>query len=424
MATIKLTKRSVEALKVPDPSGKQQLYWDAELKGFGVLVSGVSNAKTFVIQTAVSGKKKRFTVGACNVLSLDEAREKARTLLAGIILTGEDPKKAAKKKERANITLREALDAYFERSPNLSASSVKTYSKVAERHFAPWMDKPLRNITHEAVEQRFRNISRDVASHREAGRTHGGGGTVNGKAIANLAMRLLKAVWNRQAEHDLGLGRNPVDALKRQWHRIDRRDRHIPTERLTEFYQGALALPSAVQRDLVLLGLFTGMRSSEASGLRWDEVDLVQKTIRLPAKRMKAAKPFVLPMSDFVADMLIARRALGNAGGFAFPGNGRAGHSKAFPYALDLIHEATGIKVSPHDMRRTFASVMATCSIPPIAAKMLLAHSTGNDITFNYQILSQEQLREAAQVVCDKLRALCGIADQPEGVILIGGARA
>jgi hypothetical protein len=43
MATIKLTKRSVEALKVPDPSGKQQLYWDAELKGFGVLVSGVSS---------------------------------------------------------------------------------------------------------------------------------------------------------------------------------------------------------------------------------------------------------------------------------------------------------------------------------------------------------------------------------------------
>src|SRR5215472_8771157 len=114
--------------------------------------------------------------------------------------------------------------------------------------------------------------------------------------------------------------------------------------------------------------MFTGMRSGEVSGLRWDEVDLVQKIIRLPARRMKAKRDFQLPMTDFVYDLLVARRALGNAGGFVFPGNGRAGHARSFPYALILIHDMTGIRVSPHDLRRGYASVMAACPIPPIAA--------------------------------------------------------
>ena len=41
----------IAKLKAPDPSGKQVLYWDDSLKGFAVLVSGVSNTKTFVVQT-------------------------------------------------------------------------------------------------------------------------------------------------------------------------------------------------------------------------------------------------------------------------------------------------------------------------------------------------------------------------------------
>jgi hypothetical protein len=46
VATIKLTEKSVARLVAPTASGKQVLYWDEEQKGFGVLCSGVSNAKT------------------------------------------------------------------------------------------------------------------------------------------------------------------------------------------------------------------------------------------------------------------------------------------------------------------------------------------------------------------------------------------
>ena len=37
MPKLKLTARAIERLPAPDPSGKQTLYWDTELRGFGVL---------------------------------------------------------------------------------------------------------------------------------------------------------------------------------------------------------------------------------------------------------------------------------------------------------------------------------------------------------------------------------------------------
>jgi hypothetical protein len=48
MPTVKLTERAINKLPAPDPSGKQVLHWDAELKGFAVLCSGTTNTKTYM----------------------------------------------------------------------------------------------------------------------------------------------------------------------------------------------------------------------------------------------------------------------------------------------------------------------------------------------------------------------------------------
>ena len=93
-------------------------------------------------------------------------------------------------------------------------------------------------------------------------------------------------------------------------------------EDLRQFYQAVGALPNFIQRDLALLGLFTGMRENEAAGLKWEEVDFRHRTIKLAAVRMKAKKPFDLPMSDFVRDLLVARQAVGYDGPFVFPSGG------------------------------------------------------------------------------------------------------
>ena len=74
------SRRSVEALPV---TGRETLFWDRELSGFGVRVYP-SGAKVYLVQTRSGGKSRRVTLGGHGVLSADQARRKAAQLIADI----------------------------------------------------------------------------------------------------------------------------------------------------------------------------------------------------------------------------------------------------------------------------------------------------------------------------------------------------
>jgi hypothetical protein len=64
MSAVKLTKDKIGKIKAPDPSGKQVIHWDTELAGFGLLVSGKTESKTFIAQRRLpDGRTRRVTVG-------------------------------------------------------------------------------------------------------------------------------------------------------------------------------------------------------------------------------------------------------------------------------------------------------------------------------------------------------------------------
>jgi hypothetical protein len=64
MPRVKLTEKTIAKMKAPDPSGRQVLHWDTELRGFAVLCSGVSNARTYIAQRDLpNGRARRVTVG-------------------------------------------------------------------------------------------------------------------------------------------------------------------------------------------------------------------------------------------------------------------------------------------------------------------------------------------------------------------------
>src|SRR5258705_2572061 len=108
MPTIKLTERAINKLPAPDPSGKQTLHWDAELKGFAVLCSGTTNAKTYIVQRMLpDGRDRRVTVGAVNTLTLEKATALAADMLHAL-RHGHDPKKKID-----NPTLRVPLESYL-----------------------------------------------------------------------------------------------------------------------------------------------------------------------------------------------------------------------------------------------------------------------------------------------------------------------
>jgi integrase len=413
--TTKMTKRAIERLPAPHPSGKQTLFWDVDRDppGWGVLVSGTTKAKTIVVQRKLpGGLTRRMTVTSFGTATdLDAARKTAVEVLDEI-RRGNDPKAA--RRSAAGWTLKRALDEYLAARKDLAPKSVKGYRRSVERHLKPWLDLPLKSITREMVGDRHRKIKDETDRGEQAGPIK-----VTGEATANAAMRALRVLYNFAADRALELLPNPV-RLRKQWFDVAPRERVVRSDELPAFWAAVDALENRTHRDFVALLLSTGLRRSEAAALRWDEVDFANRVIRLPARRTKAGRRLDLPMCDFVRNLLIARRALGNDGGWVFGADSASGHLEEPREAFDKVAAATGIRVSPHDMRRVYITVAESSDISPLALKALVNHSLGkNEVTSSYIQLTVERLREPAQKVCDRMMELCGIA-APEGVARVG----
>lgn len=291
MATIKLTEKSVARLEAPTASGKQELHWDSEQAGFGVLCSGVSAVKTFIAQTVINGTrlKRRVTIGRVDRLKVDKARDKAKAVLAGMDL-GEDPKARA-----SRLTLKQALESYLAGNASLRASSISGYRLWCEKHLADWLEKPLGQITREMVEKKHADIATKVEGERGKGK---------GQATANAVFRAFRAVYNWAAERDEALPPNPVKILKRRWFEIKRRERMVKFDELKAFHAALGNLENQVASDYIRLMLFTGLRRREAASLRWSDVDFAAKTFTIGGERTKSGKTLTLPMSDLVQRFL------------------------------------------------------------------------------------------------------------------------
>ena len=84
----KITKRVVDALK---PAGRKDVFvWDIELRGFGVRMKP-SGAASFLLQYRIlQGQTRRLAFAKVGTLTPEEARAKARELLAEVV-KGNDP---------------------------------------------------------------------------------------------------------------------------------------------------------------------------------------------------------------------------------------------------------------------------------------------------------------------------------------------
>jgi integrase len=395
-----LTEREIARMAAPDPSGKQVLHWDTDLKGFAVLCSGTTKAKTYVVQRDLpNGKTRRLTVAAVNEVTLDKARDLAGNMLLDL-RHGVDPKN----KDGA-ATLQATLDKYLVTRRDLSPASIRVYRQI-EKYLAEWLELPLRAISMDMIESRHGSLASEV-----------------GKFTANGVMRTFRILWNFYAERVPDLPANPVKILKKQWFKEPRRKRMVPFDKMPEFYRAVKMLDNEITRDLLLLIAFTGLRKAEASSLRWENISLEQRTITIPAPATKGKRELVLPMSDFVHELLVVRRRLGDAK-FIFPGSGKHGHVSDLGLPLRAIAKRTGIVFSAHDLRRGFVTIAdKQLGIPMSTIKELLNHAPSHDVTEGYSVSNVEQLRDPVRRIADRLQELCGIVPVGGNVAKLKGSR-
>jgi integrase len=281
---------------------------------------------------ALRSRSRRVTIANVHEMTLADAKDKARKLLLDM-RGGKDPKA-----KPSTGTLQETLDLYLE-SARLSPRSKSAYASLVRIQLATLQHRLLGSITPDEVDRLHRSIV--------------------GRSVANAAIKCFRMLYRWAAERDDELPRNPVRLRKGEWFKTEPRRNPIPFESLSNFYNAVMQLPP-MGRDYILLLLFTGLRKNEAAGLRWSEVDFERRLICLPQARIKTRSALDLPMVDFVADILIARRQLGDAD-YVFPSRETYIRGDAWTKTL---RKSTNIQFTIHDLRRTYATVAESCDIP------------------------------------------------------------
>jgi len=161
--------------------------------------------------------------------------------------------------------------------------------------------------------------------------------------------------------------------------------------------------------DYLLFMLFTGLRRSEAGELNWNQVDLKDRSVFFPDPKNR--EPFVLPLSDYLVELLERRQAAAS-NAYVFPGTGRRGYVVEPKRQILKVIKSSKVPFSPHDLRRTFVTTAESLNLSPYTIKRLVNHKLSNDITARYIGSDVDRLREPMQAVTKRLLELiAGKAD-------------
>lgn len=387
---MKLTKSVVQKIEPPEDK-EQAFYRDSQLKGFAVRVTA-AGVKSFIIEKLINGKVKRITLGKFGELTAEQARKEAQKLL-GQIATGIDPLAKKQAEKSRTIKLKEVFQAYIKARKELKPKTLYDYGKLMETAFSDWQNQPLLNITKDKVVKRHTKL-----------------GEERGFTYANLAMRMLRALFNfaaGQYEDSQGVSiikENPVRRLSqtRAWYRIERRQTYIKSYELSAWYEGVMSLKNETLKDYLLFILFTGLRRLEAAKLKWTDIDLQARTLTITDT--KNSETHTLPLTDYLFNLLSRRKTIANST-YVFPGTGKEGYIIEPRKPIAKVTEVSGVSFTVHDLRRTFITVAESLDISAYAVKRLVNHKMNGDVTAGYIISDVERLRKPMQQITDHFLA-------------------
>lgn len=383
---VKLTKKSIAALK--PPATGQAFIWDSEVKGFGVRVTA-AGTKSWIVQYPVPGKKSkpRKTIGAVSEMDIEEARNKAID-----IKLGRDPVAVAA--APGLPLLMDVWEKYKESRVNLKARTIKDYQKILDLYIPDFAVMPLNAITSEMVQRR----------HLKIGATN--------KVWANYTSRVIRALFNlaEAAYPECTNIPNPVRILTKTkgWYRIQRRQTRVKNHEMGDMYHAITrAVTSDTVRDYLLLIFFTGNRPGMAAAIRWDHVDLRERSLHFPDP--KNGVSVTLPVGRRLAHMLEMRR-MGNLGSpWVFPGGTATGHIGTPQKQILHVRASSRTHFTITHLRRTFATIAREIKIPDDVLKKFMTHKSAAvaiDVTDGYVVDEVERLRPYIQQIEDFLMEL------------------
>lgn len=363
--------------RLPMPGRGNKVTYDDAVRGFGCRVTA-ADARAFVLnyRRKSDGRERRITIGSFPDCTTTAAREEAKRLKRAID-GGADPI-GEQEASRAAATVADLCERFAQDYiPRKRISTQRDYRQQIAADIRPAIGgMKVAEVTHADVDALHRKISARAPTH------------------ANRVLALLSRMFSLAIRWGWRTN-NPVRGVERN--QEHKRHRYLSGTELTLLSKALAELHDQQAANAVRLLLLTGARRGELLAARWTDIDIDAGVWSKPAATTKQAVLHRVPLSAAAGRLLAEMRAEASADAeWLFPagGGGHRGHLNA---AWDALRKAAGIPDARlHDLRHTYASVLASAglSLPVIGA--LLGHSTSTT-THRYAHLLDDPLRAATE---------------------------
>jgi len=376
----RITQRNLPKFK---PGEKRYDVRDTELTGF-ILTVHPTGRRMYYCEYA---RGKREKLGLAPAVTPEQAREKAKNLLAGLTL-GEDTPEEKKRKANAH-TFKSYIEKEYESWATANRKSgAATVARLKATFFDELGKKKLPEITPWLIEKHR-------TKRRKAGKA---ASTINRDMVA-LRAALAKAVeWHLLDEHPLketkplktdkaGIVRYlTADEEKRLREALTARDRRIIQGRAKgnawRQQRGREPLSDIAGpygdhlTPAVLLTLNTGLRRGELLSLTWEAVNLNNNTLTVKGEAAKSAQSRHIPLNQEARDILKHWQKQGDGAGLVFKARDGGQLDNMKKSWAGVLKAANIVKFRWHDQRHHFASRLVMAGADLYVVKELLGHST------------------------------------------------
>ena len=325
------------------------------------------------------------TLGDARVLTLDEARQQARTVQR-YVMQGLDPRHALMPCWTGGMPLADFFQQHYLPYVRSYKRSWKTDAFLYTRHLEPvWGERSMETITAQEIAALVRHLRAQSYA----------------PASCNRLLAVLRYAYTLAIRWELlDANCHPAKTVK-DLKEDNRIERYLSEEEAHRLLVTARTSLNAQLADLVGLLLYTGARRSEVLQACWCDVDWHQRLWRIP--RSKSGKVRHIPLSSAAMTLLerrFAKRPIADsAQSYIFVNPATRRPYTSFSESWRSVCQRAGLQgLRVHDLRHSFASFLVNAGHSLYEVQALLGHANSRT-TARYAHLSGERLFKAVEAV-------------------------
>jgi integrase len=349
-----LTNLAIEKAK---PGSARREVPDGLLRGLYLIVQP-SGARSWCVRYRHRGVPRKFTIGSWPAIDLATARDLGAKALRRVA-EGHDPagEKIARRSATSD-TVEHVIDDFIARHVKRKRTAYEIERILRLDVESRWKGRKIQDITR-----------RDVIALADAIEARGA------PIMASRTFSAVRAMFRWLVAKDI-ITQSPCAGISAGAAR--HRDRVLDDGELKQAWNACdvVGWPYA---QIIKLLIVTGCRRSEIADLRWSEVDLDTRLIKLPRERVKNDRPHEVYLTDMA--LAVFESIPRGKSDLVFPSSSIS-HSR-MKHRLDAaIAAANDGKAIPawvvHDIRRTVASGLARLGVQLPVIERTLNHVSGS----------------------------------------------